>query len=323
MPRGGPRSTSLAARVFAAVATVTPIVAAIALVLLLSDRDADVNVVNSAAATAPTATVPGPATAGTSTAGPADRRAPAFADPATEFEADGATEEAVADGARPREAPNGGSAGRNGPSAGRPPTTPVKGGQIVWVRNREEVRVLDAPGGSVVAKQGDVTEFGSPSVFSVQKRSRGWLGISTPLVANDDMGWIRADPRDLRLGYVDYSVVVDLSERSAALYEGEALRRSWPVTVGAASTPTPTGTFAVTDTFRGGLNPAYGCCAVALSATQPNLPQGWAGGNRIAFHGTGGPLGVAASSGCIRSDDGDVQALLRTVPLGTPVKIHE
>ena len=47
------------------------------------------------------------------------------------------------------------------------------------------------------------------------------------------------------------------------------------------------GRFAVTDTFRGELNEAaYGCCALALSATQPSLPSGWFGGNRIAIHGT-------------------------------------
>src|SRR5438046_10470300 len=27
-------------------------------------------------------------------------------------------------------------------------------------------------------------------------------------------------------------------------------------------------------------------CILALSATQPNLPAGWSGGNRIAIHGT-------------------------------------
>ena len=315
MPRGGSRSPSLAARVFVAVATLTPIVAAIALVILLGDRGADVNAANSAATTAPIAASPGPAPAGRSTEDPADGRA-SSADPPSEAEADGATEGAAADRARTRESPD-------GPSAAGPPSTRANGSEIVRIRKGEKVEVLDAPGGALVAKQGDETEFGSPSVFSVQKQTGDWVGVSTPLVGNDDVGWIRADPRDLRLRYVEHSVVVDLSERSAAIYEGDELRRSWPVTVGAAPTTTPTGTFAVTDTFRGGLNPAYGCCAVALSATQPNIPEGWIGGNRIAFHGTGGPLGVAASLGCVRSADGDIQALLRTVPLGTPVTIRE
>jgi lipoprotein-anchoring transpeptidase ErfK/SrfK len=94
------------------------------------------------------------------------------------------------------------------------------------------------------------------------------------------------------------------------------------VTVGAPGTETPTRRLAVTGPPRGDLNPAYGCCAVAISATQPQLPSGWLGGNRIAIHGTSGPLGVAASSGCVRAADADVSKLVSQVPLGTPVIIR-
>ena len=61
---------------------------------------------------------------------------------------------------------------------------------------------------------------------------------------------------------------------------------------------------------------------MALSATQPNLPSGWLGGRRIAIHGTSGPLGVAASHGCVRAADDDVAKLIDAVPLGTPVFIR-
>ena len=99
--------------------------------------------------------------------------------------------------------------------------------------------------------------------------------------------------------------------------------RSFTVTVGAPGTSTPTGRFAVTDTFRGNLNPAYGCCAVATTARQLNLPSGWLGGDRIAIHGTSGPLGVAASNGCVRAADEDVSALVDRVQLGSPVIIRQ
>lgn len=193
----------------------------------------------------------------------------------------------------------------------------------VWVRSGRRVEILDAPGGQIVARQGDETEFGSPSVFAVRRSTDGWVGVSTPKLPNGEIGWISADPRVLRAGSVDYAVSVDLSDRSATLLEGGLPVRSWQVTVGAPGTDTPTGSFGVTDTFRGGLNAAYGCCAVALSATQPNLPSGWLAGNRIAFHGTDGSLGEAASSGCIRSADEDVSELVDTVPLGTPVRIRQ
>lgn len=226
----------------------------------------------------------------------------------------------------PSAAPSGGSepspagAPATEPAAALPPTA---GGPVVGVRSGKLIEVFDAPGGNVVAAQGDETEFGSPSVFSVIRRTARWVGVSTPMLPNGQLGWIRADAAKLVAGYVDYSVDVDLSERSARLFQGEALLRAWPVTVGMAGSETPTGRFAITDTFSGGLNDAYGCCAVALSATQPNLPLGWPGGNRIAFHGTSGPLGIAASHGCLRSADDDVSALINTAPLGTPVRIHE
>ncbi len=94
-----------------------------------------------------------------------------------------------------------------------------------------------------------------------------------------------------------------------------------PCTIGAPGSSTPTGRFAVTDTFVGGLNPVYGCCAIALSAHQPDLPSDWIGGDRVAIHGTTGPVGNAASSGCLRAADSDMQVLIPETPPGAPVFI--
>ncbi len=116
--------------------------------------------------------------------------------------------------------------------------------------------------------------------------------------------------------------MVDVSERRAQLLEAGEVAREFSVTVGMPGADTPTGRFTVTDTFRGDLNPAYGCCAVAVTATQPNLPSGWLGGRRIAIHGTSGPLGVAASHGCVRAPDREVSELVKRVPLGSPVFIR-
>lgn len=204
-----------------------------------------------------------------------------------------------------------------------PQVTAPGGGPIVALRRGREIELRASPLGDGIATIEDETEFGSPTVLSVQRRRGGWLGVSTHEVANGDLAWIRANGDSLRGGWVDYSIDVDLSSRTTSLYRGERKLQSWPVTIGAPDSPTPTGRFAVTDTFRGGLAAAYGCCAVAISATQPDLPSGWEGGNRIAFHGTAGPVGEAASHGCIRSADRFVSALVDTVPLGTPVHIHD
>ena len=98
-----------------------------------------------------------------------------------------------------------------------------------------------------------------------------------------------------------------------------------PIGVGAVGHETPTGRFAVTDKLRmGGPGTTYGCCAIALSAHQPHLPQGWSGLDRIAVHGTRSPetIGTASSLGCMHAGDDDLRRLMRTVPLGAPVFIR-
>ena len=195
---------------------------------------------------------------------------------------------------------------------------------LVWVRRGAAVEVRSEPnGGRVVETVGRRTDFGSPTVFSVVKEVGEWAGVTTPFLPNGQLGWIRLDPNRLKAAWTKMAIEVDISERGAALFDGDKVVDSFPVTVGAPGYDTPTGRFAVTDTFRGDLNPAaYGCCAVALTATQPTVPSGWLGGNRIAIHGTYGPLGVAASHGCVRAADQSVDELIDRVPLGTPVFIR-
>jgi lipoprotein-anchoring transpeptidase ErfK/SrfK len=172
-----------------------------------------------------------------------------------------------------------------------------------------------------VKRVGWRTEWGSHRVFGVADTRGRWAAVPTPLLPNNELAWVRLDPHAFRAQWTPYSVSVDLSERRAALLRGDRVLRSFAVTVGAPGSETPTGRFAVTDSFMGNLNAAYGCCAIALTAHQPNLPSGWLGGNRIAIHGTSGPLGVALSHGCVRAADADVRALVKRLPAGTPVTI--
>jgi L,D-transpeptidase catalytic domain len=204
------------------------------------------------------------------------------------------------------------------PSLARPPGAYA----AVWVRAGERVEMRTEPGGGkVIARVGRRTDFGSPSVFGVVQRRGDWVGVSTERLPNGRLGWIRLDPDRVDGGWTRDSVVIDLSAYRAELRRGDRVVASFAVTIGAPGSPTPTGRFAVTDTFTDLDSDAYGCCALALSATQASLPSGWLGGNRIAIHGTSGPLGIAASHGCVRAADDEVRRLVRTVPLGTPVFI--
>jgi lipoprotein-anchoring transpeptidase ErfK/SrfK len=197
------------------------------------------------------------------------------------------------------------------------------GTDVVTVRTGEEVDVHARPGGPVVRTVGATTEFASRRAFSVFETRGEWAGVPTEFTGNDSLGWVKLDRRELRPSSTVREVVVDLSEFRAQLVIAGEVVRTFTVAVGAPGTTTPTGRFAVTDTFRGGLPSAYGCCALALTARQPNLPSGWLGGDRIAIHGTSGPLGQPISSGCVRAADRDVSALVDEVGPGAQVMIRQ
>jgi len=198
-----------------------------------------------------------------------------------------------------------------------------RGQPIVWLRHGAQIPIRSAPGGKVIKTLRWRTPFDSRTVLAVFRHAGQWAGVPTPLLRTGELGWVKLDPSKLRAGWTPYAIDVDLSERAAQLRRGNRVLRSFAVTVGAPGTDTPTGHFAVTDIFRGNLNPAYGCCAVATTARQLHLPSGWFGGDRIAIHGTTGPIGIAASHGCVRAANEDVNALVKRVRLGSPVVIRQ
>jgi lipoprotein-anchoring transpeptidase ErfK/SrfK len=133
---------------------------------------------------------------------------------------------------------------------------------------------------------------------------------------------VRATP--LRLLRRPVELDVDLSKRELIVRDARGLERRISVAVGAPTTPTPVGRFYVTDKLRGAdFGTYYGCCILALSGRQPNLPEGWSGGDRLAIHGSPTPTwGLAVSNGCLHASEPDLRYLMKTVPLGTAVRIH-
>ena len=178
----------------------------------------------------------------------------------------------------------------------------------------------------MIARLGDRTEFGSPVALTVVKRHGHWAGVPSPLLGNGRLGWVDTHSRSLEHRATDVRIVVNLSRRMVELKRHGHVKRRIPVAIGRPGATTPTGRFSVTDKLAGsGYGPYYGCCILALSATQPHTPPGWTGGNRIAIHGTDSPssIGTASSAGCLRAADSDLRVLMRRVPLGTPVVIRK
>jgi lipoprotein-anchoring transpeptidase ErfK/SrfK len=178
-------------------------------------------------------------------------------------------------------------------------------------------------GSPALARLGVATEFGSPQTLGVVRNRGRWLRVISTKLPNGRAGWVRSSA--VRLTTTPKSLTIDLSRHVLIFKRGERVVRRMPVGIGRPGSPTPTGRFAVTDKLVGSnYGPYYGCCILALSAHQPNLPAGWTGGDRIAIHGTNAPssIGVASSAGCLHAGDAGLRVLMRVVPLGTPVFIR-
>jgi lipoprotein-anchoring transpeptidase ErfK/SrfK len=206
------------------------------------------------------------------------------------------------------------------------PTRPAPAHVIAHVRPGQVVALRARPFGPVVARVGAVTQFGSQRALSVVATEHGrWLAVTEPGVAGNHAVWVDARAGGLRYSRTPLELDVDLSERTLTVRRGDVVLRRTSIGVGAVDSPTPTGRFAVTDKLAGPkFSAAYGCCILALSAIQPNLPRGWSGGNRVAIHGTpsASDFGQAVSAGCVHAPDSDLRWLMRVVPLGTPVVIR-
>jgi hypothetical protein len=70
--------------------------------------------------------------------------------------------------------------------------------------------------------------------------------------------------------------------------------------------------------------PWCGCCVLALTGHQTNLPATWSGGDRLAVHATQdlASIGRAASLGCLRAGPSQVRWLIETIPLGAPLFVR-
>lgn len=196
---------------------------------------------------------------------------------------------------------------------------------IAQVRPGRAPALYGRPFGRVLTRVGPTTRFGSQRAFGVVTTRRGrWLAVTEAGIGNNRVVWLDARAGGLRYARTRLQLDVDLSSRTLVLRRDGLTVRRLKIAVGRPDSPTPTGRFAVTDKLAGSnFSASYGCCILALSAIQPNLPAGWTGGNRIAIHGTlSSDFGQAVSAGCMHAQDADLRYLMRLVPLGTPVVIR-
>ena len=119
-------------------------------------------------------------------------------------------------------------------------------------------------------------------------------------------------------------VLVSIPDRKLALLENGKVIRIYRVAVGKTSTPSPTGSFKIVNRVS---NPTYYHKGNVIASGKGN-PVGtrWMGlsAKGYGIHGTNQPrsIGKAASTGCIRMGQRDLEELFERVSVGDAVEIR-
>jgi L,D-transpeptidase catalytic domain len=189
------------------------------------------------------------------------------------------------------------------------PPAPAHGPAYLVARIRKPLRT---PFGTVP----DRSQFGQPVWVPVLRHRADRGRLLVPLGKRGRR--VPADLAGMPLQWRRVRVVVDLSAERMVVLDGRRRLGTFPIGKGAATMPTPTGRFFVTDRLRFGQGSPYAPFALGLSAHVSQLPASWLGGDQVAIHF--GAMG-AVSHGCIHAGLDAIHVLQRRAGLGTLVVI--
>jgi L,D-transpeptidase ErfK/SrfK len=119
-------------------------------------------------------------------------------------------------------------------------------------------------------------------------------------------------------------IVVSIPDRKLVLFDGDRVAKVYDVAVGKPSTPTPTGEYQIVNHIP---NPTYyGSGAVIAPGKDNPVGTRWMGLSAPGYgiHGTNVPrsIGKAASHGCIRMRQQDLEELFELVYVGVTVELR-
>jgi L,D-transpeptidase ErfK/SrfK len=119
-------------------------------------------------------------------------------------------------------------------------------------------------------------------------------------------------------------ILVSIPDRKLAVLEQGKVIRTFPVSVGASVSPSPTGEFVIVHRIS---NPTYYHPGVVIPPGGDNpIGPRWIGLSQHGYgiHGTNQPesIGHAASHGCIRLRNRDIKQLFEMVRVGDVVEIR-
>jgi len=130
--------------------------------------------------------------------------------------------------------------------------------------------------------------------------------------------------RTIRLPQIHYRLEINKSEKALTWKRGSEILKIYSIAIGQIGMDTPEGDFKITNKVK---NPAWYGEGEVLPPDSPEnlLGTRWMGLNQKGYgiHGTRIPesIGQAASHGCIRMYNQDVEELFQWVPIGTTVTI--
>lgn len=183
------------------------------------------------------------------------------------------------------------------------------------------------PSLEVVVEPGD-------TLISLRKRylaTRPEARLCTGLIerANRLTGHLQPGQK-LRIPSDSVRVVVDLEARWLLYFLGEEVAAAWPVGVGRAGEETPPGEYTAIEKTERPSWMKVGQEPVPFGDPRNPLGTRWIGWARegkkttYGFHGTQEPesIGKAASDGCVRLRNEDVEALFQILPEGAPIRVR-
>ena len=154
------------------------------------------------------------------------------------------------------------------------------------------------------------------------KRASGWFLAAIILVLVNPLVAQTAKSNDS--ARAPWTVLVSIPDRQLAVLVNGIVVAGFPIAVGADESPSPTGEFTVVSRVS---NPAYYHEGLVIPAGKGN-PVGtrWVGLSQKGYgiHGTNAPksIGRAASHGCIRLRNRDMEELFGMLHVGDVVEIR-
>src|SRR5919204_2604146 len=171
-------------------------------------------------------------------------------------------------------------------------------------RVRRPTAVYRQPWHSPFLRLAVADRYGFATTVSVLERRQNcqgrWYRVRLATWPNGTTGWVRS--KDVKTTRLHARIVIDVSQHRLYLYKAGRLVLKSAAAIGKRSTPTPLGSFFVTQRFV--VSPTtgpYGPRALGISAFS-NVLRTWTDGGPIGIHGTNEAFSIGApvSHGCVR-----------------------